>query len=316
MANVEHIDYGPGATGLDWQNNAKRDFNIDDLKSDYRSWIWIVNVTLLVKILLIIGLMCVSIFFVRSLEAFMITSIVSIGVYRFFTHRDWDIPDDSKQIKCQPHKGMAWLIRHPFDTPQFEKDASPYWRGKVGEMTIAARLNVLLDERFNLINNLRIPNPKSRTGHTEIDLVCVGPYSVFIIEVKNVSGLIDVSGEAYEWPIRYPYSKQEHTMRNACRQARIQQRVLKQWMTQNGLDGYVIPCVVFPNSDAQLIGQDEQLLPIFRTAATVAAWISANADCPPRTVLHQSELLETLAPHQYRDEANGIQASPMERETI
>ena len=242
----------------------------------------------------------------EGLIAFIILSPF-IGYWIFGNRFRADRPDVRPMAPSNEKETLAErLSRQPFDTPNVDKDVSPYMRGKVGEMAIASRLNVLLDERFLFINNLRIPNSKSRTGHTEIDLVCIGPYNVFIIEVKNVSGFIDVSRDDYEWNIHYPHRKAAYTMRNACRQARIQQLVLKQWLNTHHLDGYVIACVVFPNPNAHIVGQEAQLVPIFRCAGTVAGWISATGDDERHTPLNPTAVLKVLLPYQCRDESIAI----------
>lgn len=61
--------------------------------------------------------------------------------------------------------------------------------GEIGEHKINIQLDQLpKDCRY--VSDLFIPNPKSRTGYSQIDHVVISPYGLFVIETKNYNGEI------------------------------------------------------------------------------------------------------------------------------
>ena len=79
---------------------------------------------------------------------------------------------------------------------------SPKVIGNRGE----ARLNKYLrrelpKDEYQLFNDITIPNPKSRTGTSQIDHIVLSEYGIFVIETKNWSGWIFGSSKQRKWTI-------------------------------------------------------------------------------------------------------------------
>lgn len=61
--------------------------------------------------------------------------------------------------------------------------------GELGEHKINIQLDQLSKE-FQHLNDLLIPNPKSRSGYSQVDHLVISPYGLFVIETKNYNGEI------------------------------------------------------------------------------------------------------------------------------
>lgn len=92
--------------------------------------------------------------------------------------------------------------------------------GAKGEDATLAMLSTL-PTSYTILNQVRVPNSKSRTGYTELDFVVMGPNGVFVIEVKNNNSRIVGAEDQTSWKVRKigrkgtPYTA---TMRNPIKQ--------------------------------------------------------------------------------------------------
>lgn len=64
-------------------------------------------------------------------------------------------------------------------------------KGELGEYKINIQLDQMPKE-YKHLSDLLIPNPKARSGFSQIDHVLLTPYAIFIIETKNYAGEIKV----------------------------------------------------------------------------------------------------------------------------
>jgi hypothetical protein len=77
-------------------------------------------------------------------------------------------------------------------------------KGEIGEYKIAIQLSQLSKE-YKVINDLLIPNPKSKSGYSQIDHVILSPYGIFVIETKNFQGTIYGSPGYRQWLVNGKY---------------------------------------------------------------------------------------------------------------
>lgn len=126
--------------------------------------------------------------------------------------------------------------------------------GYVGEERTLDYLTDKLPAGYVVMNQIEVPNERSRTGFTEIDAVVIGPAGVFTIEMKNNAGEVFGSDEcARSWTVRKvgrkgtPY---ESTMRNPIRQALGQTMTLKAYLAECGIKVWVQPVAVKANPDS------------------------------------------------------------------
>lgn len=76
--------------------------------------------------------------------------------------------------------------------------------GELGEHKINIQLDQLPKECKSL-SDLLLPNPKSRTGYTQIDHVVISPYRLFVIETKNYNGEIKGGRTDQQWTVSNRY---------------------------------------------------------------------------------------------------------------
>jgi hypothetical protein len=76
--------------------------------------------------------------------------------------------------------------------------------GELGEHKINIQLDQLPKECKSL-SDLLLPNPKSRTGYTQIDHIVISPYCLFVIETKNYNGEIKGGQTDQQWSVSNRY---------------------------------------------------------------------------------------------------------------
>ncbi|NLC20700.1 MAG: NERD domain-containing protein [Halomonadaceae bacterium] len=114
-----------------------------------------------------------------------------------------------------------------------------------------------------VINQVFLPNDKSRTGHTELDFILIGRKALYVVETKNNSGRIKASEHDREWDVVHP-SKKRYRMRNPVKQVLIQKAVLKRCLRKHGMGNVIIqPVVAFSSPNAKVHGADGVTVPIF-----------------------------------------------------
>lgn len=111
--------------------------------------------------------------------------------------------------------------------PQQPNTVDPTHIGNLGEFKIEVQLRQFPEEN-RYLNDLLIPNPRSRTGFAQIDHILITPYAVFVIETKNYKGRIYGKREERYWSVNgkrnmYNPLQQNRTHVNALR------RVLKRY---------------------------------------------------------------------------------------
>jgi hypothetical protein len=121
-------------------------------------------------------------------------------------------------------------------------------KGAAGEMLCAAWINRLTDQNHILINHLLVPNNHSISGDTEIDILWVNEFGVFVVEVKSFNGEVEIhNGD--KWRILYPGSSyRASTMDNPIKQCMIQSRTLKAWFRDRGITTPVYGIIMLPNA--------------------------------------------------------------------
>ena len=95
---------------------------------------------------------------------------------------------------------MATLHTHKINDHLY-KDDWQYQVGAEGEMIAVDAFMHHLPKEFQVFTQLKIPNKRSRTGNTKIDIVIVGPTGIFCIEVKRVSGIINITRDDKNWVV-------------------------------------------------------------------------------------------------------------------
>jgi hypothetical protein len=71
-------------------------------------------------------------------------------------------------------------------------------KGELGEYKITIQLSQLSKE-YRVLNDILLPNPKAKSGYSQIDHVIFSPYGIFVIETKNFQGIIYGSPAYKQW---------------------------------------------------------------------------------------------------------------------
>lgn len=146
-------------------------------------------------------------------------------------------------------------------TSRSRKSSQGTVQGAAAEEKVVDGLSDLPDH-FYLRNQVRVPNPKSRTGNTELDLVVVGRGAIFNIEVKANEGMIIPLGNEKEWAVRYG-PRRMGKIRNPARQARYQMFTLLDRLKEVGYPRPVYPMVFFVNNDRGIKTREGLDVPVF-----------------------------------------------------
>ena len=88
-----------------------------------------------------------------------------------------------------------WYLFPVFILPLIVK--TRWFKGKKGEFLVNAILNKFLDKnKYHLIKNVTLP---TRDGTTQIDHIVVSTFGVFVLETKNMKGLIVGTAKQKLW---------------------------------------------------------------------------------------------------------------------
>lgn len=71
-------------------------------------------------------------------------------------------------------------------------------KGELGEYKITIQLSQLSKE-YKVLNDILLPNPKAKSGYSQIDHVVLSPHGIFVIETKNFQGTIYGSPDYKQW---------------------------------------------------------------------------------------------------------------------
>lgn len=93
---------------------------------------------------------------------------------------------------------------HKIQAPKSKPKVAPTRIGELGEHKINIQLDQLPKDCKSL-SDLLLPNPKSRTGYSQIDHVVITPYCVFVIETKNYNGEIKGGRTDQQWSVSNRY---------------------------------------------------------------------------------------------------------------
>jgi hypothetical protein len=72
--------------------------------------------------------------------------------------------------------------------------------GELGEYKINIQLDQLSKE-CRYLSDLLLPNPKAKTGYSQIDHVIFTPYGIFVVETKNYAGTISGDRRDSHWMV-------------------------------------------------------------------------------------------------------------------
>ena len=129
--------------------------------------------------------------------------------------------------------------------------------GAQGETTVLDELKKL-DNQYVLFNRVILPDKRSTVGTREIDFIAVSKKGIYIIEVKNNRGFMQVESMADRWHVEKTSKNKKvfaKTIKNPIRQTFAQKKVLQTFLYNEKIFIKGIPfitVVIFANDDAKL----------------------------------------------------------------
>lgn len=137
--------------------------------------------------------------------------------------------------------------------------------GVEGEVAVLERLKALPDG-YRLLNRVKLPDPTLPNGERELDFVVAGPSGLWVIEVKNTPGHIQVQPEARHWPLAKRAGcgsrPSWNAMDNPLHQVRDQVAALERWLLQQGHAVRARPIVVMAHPEVALDNVEAADIPI------------------------------------------------------
>jgi hypothetical protein len=134
--------------------------------------------------------------------------------------------------------------------------------GDIGERMVLDILASLPDE-YTVINDLRVPNPQSKTGNTQIDFVVIGPNGCFVVEVKYHRGMIVNTQD--RWVVTktsikgHQYTKE---IRNPMKQVVSQIKALRSYTKTIGYTITVNPIIYFAHPTSSVHCQENNSIAV------------------------------------------------------
>ncbi|MBR2099872.1 MAG: NERD domain-containing protein [Eubacterium sp.] len=164
---------------------------------------------------------------------------------------------------------LIFIVNSPHSaSPSYTPPEKAY--GNIGEKKAEFVLENYLPDEYTVIQNIPICFNGDRS---EIDNLVIGRTGVFIVEVKNLKGLIVGNCEEKIWK-QYKtdqYGK-EHIdeNKNPVMQVSRQIRILKEYLKANGVKTYIRGVVYFTDKEMklQLIGEPKKDIHIFNYKQT------------------------------------------------
>lgn len=130
---------------------------------------------------------------------------------------------------------------------------SPSFKGKMGENKVARFLaNVAQNKDGYVINDVIIPSKEGET--TQIDHILFTNNGVFVIETKNISGLIYGDEIQKYWTQVLAYGKTKHRLYNPVKQNQTHINCLKELLPYSGIN--YVSCVVFVSGDISNVNSE------------------------------------------------------------
>ncbi|MBY6205449.1 nuclease-related domain-containing protein [Halomonas denitrificans] len=137
--------------------------------------------------------------------------------------------------------------------------------GIEGEVATLKQL-LRLPDAYRIVNRVRLPDPRLPNGERELDFVISGPSGLWVVEVKNTPGLVQVVGGARHWPL----SKRSgcsscpswNAMDNPEPQVRDQIDALKRWLLMNGVAAEPKGVICLAHPDVAIRDPDRAAYPV------------------------------------------------------
>lgn len=143
--------------------------------------------------------------------------------------------------------------------------------GASGELKTLKQLERLPDD-YVLFNQVDVPNPKTKRGYTELDLIVVGPNGVFVIEVKNNNSKVTGDEQAPNWTahkVGQKGGRYTADVRNPIKQLKKQVHVLATYLKGKKASTWLEGVVFFSHRKARVKLSSPPSIPVLERKGLV-----------------------------------------------
>lgn len=137
--------------------------------------------------------------------------------------------------------------------------------GVEGEIAALKGLSTL-PEAYRILNRIRLPDPQLPNGSRELDFIVAGPTGLWVVEVKNTPGLVQVAPGERHWPLARRSGCSScpswNAMSNPEMQVRDQLDALRRWLLMNGIALQPRGAICLSHPEVAIRGADEAVYPV------------------------------------------------------
>ena len=124
----------------------------------------------------------------------------------------------------------------------------------------------LLPEGYRILNRVRLPDAQLPNGSRELDFIVAGPTGLWVVEVKNTPGLVQVAPGERHWPLARRSGCSScpawNAMANPEAQVRDQLDALRRWLLMNGVAVQPRGAICLSHPEVAIRGADEAAYPV------------------------------------------------------
>lgn len=137
--------------------------------------------------------------------------------------------------------------------------------GVEGEASVLERLKSLPDD-YLILNRVKLPDETLTNRQRELDFIVAGPTGLWVVEVKNTPGHLQVMPGREHWPLARRAGcgsrPSWNAMRNPVPQARAQVEALERWLLKNGSQARARAVVVMAHPEVAITDADAAEIPV------------------------------------------------------
>jgi len=161
--------------------------------------------------------------------------------------------------------------------------------GVEGEAAVLKRLKGLTDD-YLILNRVKLPDETLTNGQRELDFIVLGPTGLWVIEVKNTPGHVQVRPRERHWPLARRVGcgsrPSWNAMANPVPQVRAQVEALERWLLKHGVDARARAVIVMAHPEVAVEAGDAAEVPVL-VRDQVTTYLQNGATRPLESALTQ-----------------------------
>jgi hypothetical protein len=177
--------------------------------------------------------------------------------------------------------GIAAIVTFFMALPGSTSVDAGHLAGVEGEAAVLESLKRMPDD-YLLLNRVRLPDETLTNGQRELDFIVAGPTGLWVVEVKNTPGHLQVRPGERHWPLarRAGCGSRPawNAMANPVPQATAQRQALERWLLRQGIEARAQAMIVMAHPEVAISDADSAELPVL-VRDQVAGYIQGAPKC-------------------------------------